>query len=128
MNSKFYSLFLAVMILVYSGCAETTPPLQDMKIAKMALLNADEAQESTEASRYFKLAQNALIKAQQKMQEKRYDEARYLAQKATADARLAKIKAENEALQHEVEKLEGELRRLQGTFATIEKEEGGDAE
>lgn len=128
MDRKFYGLFLAAMVVICSGCAGSTPPLQDMKIAKMALLNADEAQESTEASRYFKLARKELIEAQQKMQEKRYDEARYLAQKATADARLAKIKAENEALRHEVEKLEGELRRLQGTFATIEKGEGSDAE
>jgi uncharacterized protein (DUF3084 family) len=128
MSVKIYLLFSGSMfVLLYGGCAGSTPPLQDLKIAKMALLNAQEAEESKSASEYYEHARKELIEAQQKMKEKAYDEARRLAQKATADARLAKVKAEDETLQQQADALEIELKKLQGDFTTIE-EESKDAE
>ncbi|HHD77157.1 MAG TPA: DUF4398 domain-containing protein [Campylobacteraceae bacterium] len=127
MAGKISILFTGTLaVLIFGGCAGSTPPVQDLKIAKMALLDAEEAKESKRARDYFQRAQKELIEAQKKMETKAYEEAGELAQKATADARLAKVLAENDALQQEAEALEGEIRRLRREFTTIE-EEGSDA-
>ncbi len=119
-----FILGLLLFAGVLGGCASSTPPVQDLKTAKMALLNAQEAQESQDAKAYYERAKMYLEKAQQKMKEKSYDEARFLAQKATADARVAKIKASNALLQQQVDTLELELRKLRKEFVTIEEREG----
>ncbi len=115
----FFTLFLG-------GCAGSTPPVQDLKTAKMALVNAQEAAESAEAKSYYESAEKYLKEAQKMMQEKSYDEARYLAQKATADARVAKIKATNALLQKKVDALDLELKKLKQDFVTIDDEKKGE--
>ncbi len=116
------ALGLLFFTLLLEGCAGSTPPVQDLKTAKMALVNAQEASESVKAKSYYESAETYFKKAQQKMQEKSYDEARYLAQKATADARVAKIKATNELLQKKVDALDLELKKLKQDFVTIDDE------
>jgi dynactin complex subunit len=115
---------LLVFAGIAGGCASGTPPLQDIKTAKMTILNAQEAEENADARRYFESAKSYLEKAQKKMDEKAYDEARLLAQKATADARVAKIKAQNSVLQKEVDALDLELKKLRREFVTIDEEKG----
>ncbi len=120
------NIIMALLVFagIAGGCASGTPPLQDIKTAKMTILNAQEAEENADARRYFESAKSYLEKAQKKMDEKAYDEARLLAQKATADARVAKIKAQNSVLQKEVDALDLELKKLRREFVTIDEEKG----
>ena len=115
---------LLFLIAILGGCASSLPPVQDLRTAKMALLNAQEAEDRTEAKSYYESAQKYLEKAQKKMQEKSYDEARFFAQKATADARVAKIKASNAILQQKVDALDLELKKLKHEFVTIDDKKG----
>ncbi len=120
----YKSLFALVVTVFLTGCASSTPPLQDMQRAKMALLDAQNAKDNKEAQDYFKKAKDELSLAQQKMKEKSYEEAKILAQKATADARVAKIKATNSELKNELEKLDIELKRVKKDFVTIDEAKG----
>ncbi len=120
----YKTLFTLVFILFLSGCASSTPPLEDIQRAKMALLDAQNAKDNKEAQSYFQKAKNELLAAQRKMKEKSYEEAKILAQKATADARVAKIKATNFELKKELDKLDIELKRVKKDFVTIDEAKG----
>ena len=119
----FFGSLISVMFWG-SGCAHTPPPVADMTNAKMALLNAENAKESSAAKNYYDQAVKHFEKARREMKAKNYETAKYEAQKAIADARVAKIKASNEALQKEVDALRAEIRKLEKDFVTIE--EGGE--
>jgi septal ring factor EnvC (AmiA/AmiB activator) len=126
MRIKSIALSVTVMgMVMLAGCAGSTPPVQDIKIAKMALIDAEEAKESPKAVDYFNRAQDALKAAQEKMAKKEYEAAKFLAQKATADARLAKIKAQNSQLEEQIDALEAELKKIREEFTTID-ESGGE--
>ena len=123
MSIKSYAGTALILFAGFAaGCASATPPVQDIKIAKMALLNATEAETDTEAKRYYAKAKAYLLQAQTMMKKKKYDEAKYFAQKATAEARVAKIKATNAVLLQKVDALDTELKKLKHEFVTIEEE------
>ncbi len=109
---------------LFAGCAASTPPAEDMKIAKMAMIDAEKARESPKTSEYFDRARKELAEAQKRLSEKAYEEAKFLAQKTTADARLTKIKAQNAQLEARIEKLEEALRRIRSEFATLDAQGG----
>ncbi len=120
----YKSLFTLILTILFVGCANSAAPLEDIQRAKMALLDAQNAKENKIAGDYFKKAQNELSLALEKMKEKSYDEAKFLAQKATADARVAKIKATNFELKKEIDKLDLELKRVKKDFVTIDEAKG----
>jgi len=122
-KSLFFGSLTAVLFWT-AGCAHTPPPVADMTNAKMALLNAENAKESRLAKSYYERATEHFEKARREMKAKNYEAAKYEAQKAIADARVAKIKATNEALQKQVDALRAEIRKLEKDFVTIE--EGGE--
>ncbi len=116
------STAIVFVALFAGGCASSTPPVQDMTNAKMALLNAQEAQENEAAKSYYERAKNYYDQAQKEMEKKEYDKARFLAQKAIADARVAKIKASNALLQKQADDLRLELKKMQKEFVTIQEQ------
>jgi len=118
-----FGMVVATMLFCFGGCAQSSPPVQDLKIARMALVNAEEAKESSAAASAYARAQKLLFEAQKKMEAKEYDAAKRLAQKATADARLAKIEASNAELEAQIVKLERTLKMLRKEFAVVEEGE-----
>ncbi len=116
-------LLLLTTIPFITGCSTKKPPAQDLSIAKMAVLEATGDTGSDEATHFLEKSKAELIKAQKLMKKKSYVKAQRMAQKATADARLAKIKAKNALLKKEVDKLDLELKRVKKDFVTIQEGE-----
>ncbi len=99
-------LLTVTVLLSLVGCSTKNPPLRDISNAKMALIKA----ESDAAKRY---ASDALVDVKVKyqslqrlMQEKRFEEAQFLAQEIQADARLLQERASRMELEEQVKELQ----------------------
>ncbi len=84
LKSLVHSLLIAIIALTY-GC-ETAPPVQEMSDARQAIAVAKEAGAAEKAAIHLKAAEVYLQSAQQKLNERKYSQARY-------DAKQAKMKA-----------------------------------
>ncbi len=116
-------LFLAAMpvLILLSACSTKNPPTRDISNAKMALVKA----ESEEVKRY---ASDDLVRIKMKyqnlqklMHEKRYEEAKYLAQEIQADARFLQMKSQRIMMEKRVKKLEGDIHRITKDFIQIKE-------
>ncbi len=125
MNLKilYKMLLLLTIVPFFVACSTKKAPVSDLSIAKMAVLEATQTGDDDEAKHLLSKAKDELASAQKMMQKKSYIKAQQMAQKATADARLAKIKAQNAQLQSEADRLDIELKKIKKEFITI-KEDG----
>ncbi len=125
MNLKiFYKMLLLLTIApFFVACSAKKAPVSDLSIAKMAVLEATQVGDDDEAKHLLSKAKDELASAQKMVKKKSYIKAQQMAQKATADARLAKIKAQNAQLQSEADRLDIELKKIKKEFITI-KEDG----
>lgn len=78
-----------------AGCASTPPPKEQMAVSKSAIANAVSAGGSEYAPVEMKTAQEKMDRAQRAMDKEDYGNARWLAEEAQADARLAEKKAQS---------------------------------
>ena len=102
------------------GCAaKVPPPLKDISNAKIALAHAKDAQAQTLAPKSFKLAISHYEDMKLFMEKKEYKKAKYAAQKAHIEAKLAFVKAEKAQVQKRVDALNGEVNTLKKEFTTI---------
>jgi len=76
---------LVAAVLLTAGC-ETAPPVQEMSDARQAIAVAKEAGAAEKAAIHLKAAELYLQKAQEKLNDRQYSQARY-------DAKQAKMKA-----------------------------------
>ncbi len=124
MNFKilYKMLLLLTIIPFFVSCSSKKVPVSDLSIAKMAVLEATEVGDDDEAKHLLAKAKDELSTAQKMLKNKDYVKAQQMAQKATADARLAKIKAQNAQLQTTVNTLDLELKKIKKDFITIDED------
>ncbi len=82
------TVFLAV------GCASVPPPTEQLAVTKLAISNAVEAGSAEFAQGDLRVAQEKMTQANQAMGREDYTKARWLAEQAQADARLAEKKSQ----------------------------------
>ncbi|SDR80371.1 protein of unknown function [Halopseudomonas litoralis] len=78
------------------GCASTPPPTTQLATAQQALNAADTAQSAEYAPLELRKAREKLLQAEQANTAEEYERARYLAEQAEWDARVAERKARAE--------------------------------
>lgn len=81
---------------VLAGCASTPPPTNQLAMAQQAINSADTARSAEFAPLELRTAREKLLQAEQANLEEEYDRARYLAEQAEWDARVAERKAQAE--------------------------------
>ncbi len=94
------------VVIALTGCAGTSPPLDTVSTAEMALNRALSAQAAQYAPLELRLAQEKLDRAKSALHEEEYEEARRQAEKAEVDARLAETKALSERARQHGEEVE----------------------
>ena len=98
--------------IVMVGCASIPPPTEQIAVAKSALASAASAGGSEYASVEMSAAQEKLNRAQQAMEKEDYENARWLAEQAQADARLAEKKAQSAKAQKAANVIQDDIRVL----------------
>jgi len=85
-----------VAVAVMAGCASGVPrPTEQIAVSNSAITNAVRAGGPQYAPQEMKSAQDKMAQAQRAMDKEDYENARWLAEEAQADARLAEKKAES---------------------------------
>jgi outer membrane murein-binding lipoprotein Lpp len=78
-----------------AGCASIPAPTEQMAVSKSAIANAVSAGGSEYAAVEMRAAQDKMDRANRAMEKEDYETARWLAEEAQADARLAEKKAQS---------------------------------
>ncbi len=103
-----------------NGCAaKMPPPLEDISNAKIALAQAQDADAASLATKSFELAQSHYKEVKAFMDKKAHKEAKYAAQKAIIEAKLAYSKAQKAKVQKKVDTLNAEVNTIKKEFTTI---------
>jgi hypothetical protein len=95
-----------------SGCASVAPPKEQIAVSKAAIANAVSAGGTEYAPIEMKSAQDKMDRAARAMDKEDYDNARWLAEQAQADARLAEKKAESAKAAKSAAVMQDDLRVL----------------
>ena len=122
MMKKFYHLrsyqmmhrigvTVAVAIFM-AGCASTPAPIEQMAISRAAVSNASSAGGNEFAPLQLKSAMEKMDGAERAMTEKKYDQARQLAEQAQVDAQLAEATARSAKEQKSADALQESNRVL----------------
>ncbi len=114
-----YLLLFCVSIFFINGCSSKLPPNEDISKAKISLMKAKESDADTLATDQFESAKNYFKQIQLYMDKKDFDKAKYMAQKAYIEAKLAYKKAENAKAKKDVDLLSGEVKTIKKDFATL---------
>lgn len=96
MPKQVFAIAALGTALALTGCASTPPPTSQLAIAQQAVNSADTARGAEFAPLEMRTAREKLLQAEKANQEKEYDRARYLAEQAEWDARVAERKAQAE--------------------------------
>jgi hypothetical protein len=86
---------LGVIALAAAGCATTTPPSDQMTVAKASVAAANTAGAQSYAAAELRLANDKLASAQRAMADKDFGAALRFAQQSQADAQLAVSKTQS---------------------------------
>lgn len=122
MMKKFYHLksyqmmhrigvTVAVAIFM-AGCASTPAPIEQMAISRAAVSNASSAGGNEFAPLQLKSAMEKMDGAERAMAEKKYDQARQLAEQAQFDAQLAEATARSAKAQKAADAVQEDSRVL----------------
>ena len=98
--------------VVIAGCASIPPPTEQMAVSKAAVANAVSAGGSEYAPVEMRTAQEKMDRANRAMDKEDYENARWLAEEAQADARLAEKKAQSAKAQKAANVMQDDLRVL----------------
>jgi hypothetical protein len=98
--------------VVIAGCASIPPPTEQMAVSKSALANAVSAGGSEYAPVEMRTAQEKMDRANRAMDKEDYENARWLAEEAQADARLAEKKAQSAKAQKAASVMQDDIRVL----------------
>ena len=88
-------LAIAVASLALAGCASTPAPTEQMAVSKSATANAASAGGGEYASIEMRSAQDKMDRANAAIAKEDFESARWLAEEAQVDARLAEKKAQS---------------------------------
>jgi Domain of unknown function (DUF4398) len=103
---------IGATIVAITGCASTPPPTEQMAVSKSAIANAVSAGGSEYAPVEMRLAQDKMDRARRAMEKEDYENARWLAEEAQADARLAEKKAQSAKAQKAALVMQDDIRVL----------------
>jgi hypothetical protein len=99
-------------VVAIAGCASAPPPTEQMAVSKAAVANAVSAGGAEYAPVEMKLAQDKMDRARRAMEKEDYENARWLAEEAQADARLAEKKAQSAKAQKAAIVMQDDIRVL----------------
>lgn len=88
-------LAIAAVSIALAGCASLPAPTEQMAVSKAAIANAVSAGGSEYASVEMRSAQDKMDRAGRAMDKEDYENARWLAEEAQVDARLAEKVADS---------------------------------
>lgn len=116
-NSSSYKWYRPISVIgcaaiVIVGCTSIPPPTEQIAVAKSALASAASAGGSEYASVEMSAAQEKLDRAHKAMEKEDYENARWLAEQAQADARLAEKKAQSAKAQKAASVIQNDIRVL----------------
>ena len=104
---------IACSAVIISGCASTAPaPTEQMAVSRSAIANAVSAGGSEYAAVEMRSAQEKIDRANRAMEKHDYENARWLAEEAQADARLAEKKAQSAKAQQAASVMQDDIRVL----------------
>ena len=104
---------LGCTAVVFAGCASTPPaPTEQMAVSKSALANAVSAGGGEYAPVELRTAQDKMDRANRAMDKQDYENARWLAEEAESDARLAEKKAQSAKAQKAASVMQDDIRVL----------------
>jgi NADH:ubiquinone oxidoreductase subunit B-like Fe-S oxidoreductase len=122
MMKKFYHLksyqmmhrigVTVVVAIFMAGCASTPAPIEQMAISRAAVSNASSAGGNEFAPLQLKSAMEKMDGAERAMTEKKYDQARQLAEQAQVDAQLAEATARSAKAQKAADAVQEDSRVL----------------
>ena len=95
---KKVSFCIMIITLFISGCADKSPPFENVADVKMALIQAKQANALEYAPKELQLAKEQLKKVDLLIEEGKFVEAKFLAQKVAADVRLIEKQSLNKNL------------------------------
>ena len=99
-------------VVAIAGCASIPPPTEQMAVSKSAIANAVSAGGSEYAPVEMRAAQEKMDRARRAMEKEDYENARWLAEEAQADARLAEKKAQSAKAQKAALVMQDDIRVL----------------
>ena len=102
---------VAVAIFM-AGCASAPAPTEQMAISRAAVSNASSAGGNEFAPLQLKSAMEKMDGAERAMAEKKYDQARQLAEQAQVDAQLAEATARSAKAQKAADAVQEDIRVL----------------
>ena len=104
---------IGCIVVVAAGCASATPPpTEQMAVSRSAVANAVSAGGSEYASVELKTAQDKMDRANRAMAKEEYENARWLAEEAQVDARLAEKLAQSAKAQQAASVIQEDSRVL----------------
>ncbi len=120
MRKKVSFCIILTFVVFISGCADKKPPLESIADVKMALIKADEANAIKYSPTELELAKQKLKKVDKLIEEGKYDEAKFLAQKIAVDVRLLEKRALNQELSTQIETLNKQIDAVKKEVIKIE--------
>src|ERR1700687_6035330 len=98
--------------VLIAGCASIAPPTEQMAVSNSALANARSAGGAEYAPVEMRAAQEKMDHANRAIEKEDYVNARWLAEEAQADARLAEKKAQSAKAQKAASVIQDDIRVL----------------
>lgn len=98
--------------ILIAGCASLPPPTEQMAVSKSAIANAVSAQGNEFAPVEMRSAQEKMERANQAVANEDYVRARWLAEEAQTDARLAEKKSHSAKAQKAAVAMQDDIRVL----------------
>ena len=94
------------------GCAAPTQPAREIGKAEVAVRSADEENATEAAGLEMRMAREKLERAKTALREEEYDKAERLAEEASVDAELARVKAQSDSAQSAAVELQTAIQSL----------------
>lgn len=94
------------------GCAASNEPAREIGKAEVAVRSADEENATEAAGLDMRMAREKLERAKAAMRDEEYDKAQRLAEEASVDAELARVKAQSESAQSAAAELQTAIQSL----------------
>ena len=102
----------ASAVMLFAACATVPPPTDQIAVSRSAIANAISAGGNEYAAVEMRSAQEKMDRANRAMQSEDYENARWLAEQAQADARLAEKKAQSAKAQKAANAMQDDIRVL----------------
>jgi uncharacterized protein DUF4398 len=108
-------LFAGACALALGACSTPQQPAKEIGKAELAVRSAQEEPRSSEASGVeLRMAQEKLERAKTALHDEEYDKAERLAEEASVDAELGRVKAQSDDAEKSAAELQAAIQSLQG--------------